>query len=164
MTVIGNWKFAELPPMPAHLLDAARRDSGSVYDRLEERLTGQDFICGAIGAADFAFYPHVASGIALELPLDPTRHSSVRAWLKRIRARPEGQTDLAAAREWWANRENQTVDTKRVNWGTFRLEGLLANQCVDFFAEQVRQGKVLWSVGPDSNARNHPSAPDRVKS
>jgi glutathione S-transferase len=164
MTVIGNWKFAELPPMPAHLLDAARGDAGGVYDRLEERLAGQDFIGGDIGAADFAFYPQVASGVALDLPLDPTRHSSVRAWLKRMRARPEGQTDLSAVREWWANREKQTVDTKRVNWGTFRLEWLLANGCVDFFAEQVRQDKVLWSVGPNSNARNHPSAPDWVKS
>ena len=45
----------------------------------------------------------------------------------------------------------------------FRLEWLLANGGVEFFADQVRQDKVLWSVGPDNNARNNPAAPDWVK-
>lgn len=159
MTVIGNWKFADLPPMPAGLHEAARRDAAAVYDRLEARLASRDYIGGEIGAADFAFYPQVASGTALDLPLDRRRHGAVLAWLKRMRARPEGESDLAAARAWWANRAAQTVDTRRVNWGTFRLEWLLANGHADWFAGQVRQDKVLWSVGPNSNARNNPHAP-----
>src|SRR6266851_8312785 len=35
VTVIGNWQFANLPPMPAGLQAAARRDIGAVYDRLQ---------------------------------------------------------------------------------------------------------------------------------
>lgn len=163
MTVIGNWKFAELPPMPAGLMDAARHDVTRLYDQLNQRLTTQPFVCGELSAADFALYPQVISGAAVGLPLDRGRHMAVFAWLKRIRERPEGQSDLAAAREWWANRDEQTVDTERVNWGTFRLEWLLASGGVGFFADQVRQGKVLWSVGPDSNARNSPHAPEWVK-
>jgi glutathione S-transferase len=163
VTVLGNWAFAELPPMPAGLFEAARRDANRVYDQLEERLATRDFVCGSIGAADFALYPQVAAGAALQVPLDRARHVGTLAWLKRMRARPEGQTDLAAAREWWANRERQTSDTKRVNWGTFRLEWLLANGHTDWFADQVRQDKVLWSVGPNSNARNSPHAPEWLK-
>jgi hypothetical protein len=163
LTVIGNWKFAELPPMPAGLLEAARRDASRVYDRLEAQLAKADYICGEIGAADFAFYPQVVSGAALDVPLDRSRHTAVLGWLTSMRARPEGQTDLAAARAWWAARDSQTVDTKRVNWGTFRLEWLLANGNADWFAEQVRQDKVLWSVGPRNNARNHPAAPDWIR-
>lgn len=159
LTVIGNWKFADLPPMPAGLLDAARRDAGHVYDQLQERLATKDFICGDISAADFAFYPQVGAGAALDVPLDRNRHAGVLAWLKRMRARPEGQSDVVAAREWWANRERQTVDTERVNWGTFRLEWLLANGHADWFADQVRQDKVLWSVGPNNNAHHNPHAP-----
>lgn len=162
MTVIGNWKFAELPPMPDGLMEAARRDAVRLYDQLEQRLSSQPFVCGDISAADFALYPQVISGAALGLPLDRSRHPAVLAWLKRLRERPEGQSDLAAARDWWANRDKQTVDTKRVNWGTFRLEWLLANGGVEFFADQVRQDKVLWSVGPHSNARNNPHAPEWV--
>jgi len=164
LTVVGNWKFSDLPPMPPGLQDAARRDAAVIYDRLQGRLATREFICGEVSAADFAFYPHVVSGAALDLPLDATRHAAVRAWLKRMRTRPEGQTDLAAVRAWWADRDRQTVDTQRINWGTFRLEWLLANGCTDWFADQVRQDKVLWSVGPRNNARNNPFAPDWVKS
>jgi hypothetical protein len=163
MTVIGNWKFAELPPMPDGLLGAARRDLLPMYDRIEAQLANREYLCGAISAADFALYPQVGSGAALDLPLDRTRHRAVYGWLRRVRDRPEGQSDLAAAREWWANRTHKTTDTERVNWGTFRLEWLLANGGVEFFAEQVRQDKVLWSVGPNNNARNNPAAPDRIK-
>lgn len=163
VTVIGNWKFAHLPPMPAGLMDAARRDMGIVYDRLQEQLASHDFICGEISAADFAFYPHIASGPALDLKLEPGRHPDVLRWMKAMRARPEGQTDLAAAREWWINQDQQDVDTQRVNWGTFRLEWLLANGQSDWFANQVRQGKVLWSVGPNNNALSNPAAPPWVR-
>lgn len=163
LTVIGNWAFANLPPMPEGLQEAARRDATRIYDRLETALAGGDYICGEIGAADFAFYPQVASGVALKVPLDPAHHPKVRAWLKRMRARPEGQTDLAAAREWWAHRDTQTVDTERVNWGTFRLEWLLANGHAEWFADQVRAGKMLWSAGPENNARRNPKAPAWMK-
>jgi glutathione S-transferase len=164
MTVIGNWAFAKLPSMPERLRDAARRDITVVYDRLQQRLAGRDYVCGEISAADFALYPQVISGAVLNLPLNVDRHGAVRAWLKRMRARPEGQADLVAARDWWANRATSTVDVDRVNWGAFRLEWLLANGCVDWFADQVRQDKVLWSVGPDSNARHSPHAPSWARS
>jgi glutathione S-transferase len=159
VTVIGNWKFANLPPMPAGLMDAARRDIGVLYDRLQERLAAGEFVCGAISAADYALYPHVASGAAIDLRCDPRRHGDILRWMKTLRARPEGQSDLAAARDWWANREKQDVDTERVNWGTFRLEWLLANGQADWFADQARQGKVLWSTGGRNNAANIPVAP-----
>jgi glutathione S-transferase len=97
LTVIGNWKFAELPPMPRGLFEAARRDASTVYDRLQAQLSSRDYICGEVGTADFAFYPQVASGAALNVPLDRDRHTAVVAWLKRMRSRPEGQTDLASA-------------------------------------------------------------------
>jgi glutathione S-transferase len=158
MTVIGNWKFAELPPMPAGLIEAARTDVALIYDRLEQRLADRSFVCGDVSAADYALYPQVASGAALGLPLDRHKHGQVFAWLRRMRERPEGQTDLQAARDWWANRATSTVDTKRVNWGTFRLEWLLASGGTEFFAQQVRDDKVLWSVGPHNHAKNHPLA------
>ncbi len=163
LTVIGNWQFADLPPMPEGLQEAAARDGSRVYDRLQEQLANRDFICGDIGAADFAFYPQVASGAVLKVPLDPVRHAAVRAWLKRMRARPEGQSDLTAARAWWASKDQQTTDTERVNWGTFRMEWLLANGHTDWFADQVRKDKVLWSTGPQNNARNNSFAPTWVK-
>ena len=163
VTTIGNWHFADLPPMPEGLLEAAQRDVALLYDQLQQRLACRAFICGEISAADFAAYPHVAAGAALGLKFDPQRHPDIQRWLKAMRARPEGQTDAAAARDWWANRAAKTVDTQRINWGTFRLEWLLANGQADWFAAQVHQGKVLWSTGPDNHALRSPLAPARGK-
>jgi glutathione S-transferase len=160
MTVVGNWRFADLPPMPAGLMEAAQRAIGVVYDRLQDRLATREFICGEISAADFAFYPLAISGSALDLRCDRVRHADVLRWVHAIRARPEGQSDLTAARDWWANQGSREVDTERVNWGTFRLEWLLANGYTEWFANQVRQDKVLWSVGPRNNALNNPHAPE----
>ena len=152
MTDLGVWKFAELPPMPDGLMEAGRREMNIAYDRLSERLTGRDFVCGAISAADFAFYPHVASGAFIGLPFDPRRHAPVLEWMKRMRARPEGQNDLAYARDWWANRAASPVDTQRINWGTYRLEWFLASGFHEFLFDQIRKDKVLWSTGPNNNA------------
>ena len=103
VTVVGNWKFADLPPMPAGLMDSAVRDVDAVYDRLQKKLESHEYICSEISAADFAFYPLVASGAALGLKLDVTRHSSVIRWLKAMKSSPVGQSDLASVRAWWAN-------------------------------------------------------------
>jgi glutathione S-transferase len=161
VTTIGNWHFADLPPMPEGLLDAARRDMALLYDQLQLQLASRTFIGGEISAADFAAYPHVAAGAALGLKFDAQRHPDIQRWFKAMRTRPEGQTDTAAARDWWANRDARTVETQRINWGTFRLEWLLANGQADWFAAQVRQGKVLWSTGPDNHALRSPLAPAR---
>ncbi len=159
VAVIGNWQFANLPPMPEGLMAAAAREVGLLYDQLQAQLASRPFVCGEISAADFALYPHVASGAALGLKFSPERHPDIQRWLKDMRSRPEGQTDTAAARAWWANRDSKTVDTERINWGTFRLEWLLSHGQADWFARQVEQGKVLWSVGPDNHALQSPLAP-----
>lgn len=159
VTVIGNWQFADLPPMPAGLMEAARRDIGVIYDQQQRKLAGSEFICGEVSAADFATYPHIASGAVVGLEFDAQRHPDVRRWLRAMRTRLEGQIDIAAAREWWAQRATSAVDTERINWGTFRLEWLLANGHVDWFAGQVKQNKVLWSTGPRNNALNSPITP-----
>ncbi|MBP6645078.1 MAG: glutathione S-transferase family protein [Burkholderiaceae bacterium] len=160
VTTIGNWHFADLPPMPDGLMQAAKRDLNTLYDRLQERLSDHEYLCGNISAADFAAYPHVASGAALGLKFDAQRHPDIQRWLKVMRSRPEGASDAQAAKDWWANKDSKSVDTERINWGTFRLEWLLANGHTDWFAEQVRLAKVLWSCGPNSNALNSPIAPD----
>jgi glutathione S-transferase len=162
-TVLGNWKFANLPPMPAGLLQAAQADMLKLYDRLQWQLKDRSYIAESISAADFALYPQVSSGAVLDLKLDPLRHPDVVRWLKSMRSSEPGQSDLAEARAWWANPQAGGVDTERVNWGTFRLEWLLSQGHTDWFAEQVRQDKVLWSVGPKSNALNSRVAPAWVK-
>lgn len=161
--VIGNWQLAELPPMPRGLMEAARRDIAAVHDELQSRLAQAEYLCGEVGAADFAVYPHLAVAEGLGLGFCARRHPDVVRWFAAMRARPEGRIDAEAVREWWATRAQREVETRRVNWGTFRLEWLLANGHADWFAEQVRQGRVLWSTGPQNHAYESPLAPQRVE-
>lgn len=162
-TVVGNWLFAKLPPMPAGLLDAARHDVGLLHAQLQQRLASGQFVCGEISAADFALYPHIASGKAVGLNFDPRQHPDIQRWVRAMRVRPEGQADATEVQAWWADRQNKKVDVERVNWGSFRLEWLLASGHIDWFADQVRQRKVLWSAGPENNALNSSVAPAELR-
>jgi glutathione S-transferase len=158
VTDVAIFKWADLPPAPEGLLPAARRELGGIFDRLEAQLEGSDFVAGDVSVADWALYPQLGSAQLLRIGTNASRHPRVMAWLDRMAATPEAEADLALKLAWWAGRETADVDTKRINWGTHRLEWFLANGFVDRFVEEVRSGRVLWSAGPDNNARNSPLA------
>ncbi len=161
VTDCGIWPWSQIGAAPEGLIEAGKRDLAVVYDRLEAQLNGRDFIMGgALSVADFALYPHLSSAGALGLGADRERHRNVIDWLRRVRRTEPGTSDREAVLAWWNARDESDVETDRINWGTHRLEWLLANGHVDWFAEQVREGKVIWSVGPASNAKNSPRAPD----
>lgn len=156
VSVIGTFRLAGTSKVPQALLAQAVAEMGEIYGLLDEQLATREFLCGALSAADLAAFPHIASGAALGLLCDRIRHRHVRRWLKTLRERPEGEADARAVRNWWEHRSARPVDVERINWGTYRLEWLLANGQVDWFAEQVRSGKVLWSVGAQRQAGEGP--------
>jgi hypothetical protein len=133
-----------------------------IYDQLQTVLADHLFVAGELRVGDFALYPHLLAARTLNRDADSEHHDIVIAWLKRIRETPEGQIDLGDVCAWWADRANQTLDTKRVNWGTYRLKWFLAHGFIDRFIEEVREDRVLWSVGPNNNAHNGPLAPRRA--
>ncbi|MCG8441160.1 MAG: glutathione S-transferase family protein, partial [Caulobacterales bacterium] len=122
ITDCGVFAFAEIGEPPAGLIAAGQRDMAGVYDRMERALDGRDFVAGALSAADFALYPHISAARALTLGADAGRHPNVIAWVKRMRATPSGESDIALVRDWWANRGSADVETAKINWGTHRLE------------------------------------------
>ena len=149
VSVIGVFRLVDLP-QPEGLAAAAATELRGIYDEMDARLANGDFLCGAAPcAADWAVYPHVASGAALGLGCDRERHRHVLHWLRRIREMPSGEADGRAVRDWWAHRATRPVDTERINWGAFRLEWLLANGHAEWFAAQVSADRVLWSAGPN---------------
>lgn len=159
VTDVAIWQWADLPPMPEGFLEASRLGLAEVYSGLAAVLADRDFVAEAEpSVADFALYPHLSAAQLVGLRCDPITHAPVIAWLKRMRVRDEVQRDLAEVRAWWAGRATADVETQRINWGTHRLEWLLAHGHSDWFAEQVRAGRVLWSVGPNNNARRSPLA------
>lgn len=151
ISVIGVFRLLGIAE-PAELTAAAAAETVELYDALSQQLATHEYLCGALSAADFAVYPHVASGAALGLRCDRERHRHVLRWLQTMRQRPEVQADAQAVRDWWAQRSQRPVDVERINWGAFRLEWLLASGLSQWFADQVHADKVLWSVGPQRQA------------
>lgn len=158
VTDVAVYKFAEIPPAPSGLAEAARQGLDDVRNRMEQALTGSDYVAGELSVADFALYPHIGSAQLLGIGTSIDRHPNIIAWLDRMDTSEVGQRDKAAKLQWWATRDKHGLDTKRINWGTHRLEWFLANGFLDYFVDEVRGDRVLWSVGPNSNAKHSPLA------
>ena len=154
VTNMSLWFWAEMPPIPDGLVEAAQRDIAEIYDRLSETLRDRDYVAGAISIGDVALYPQIHGAQHTNLAIDPERHQPIAAWLERMKSSAIGRADFAEVVKWWKNKDNQDVDTKKINWGTYRLEWFLANGFHDFFLNEIQRGAVLWSVGPNNNARN----------
>jgi glutathione S-transferase len=161
VTNCAIFKFGDLPPPPKGLLEAAENDIAAIYDRLDEQLVDKDFVAGEISIADLALYPHLLAAQRIGLPV-ADRHRNVAAWLARFMQLPIGQSDWKAVLDWWKNRENQDVETDRINWGTYRLEWFLAHGFHEWLYNEIRRDAVLWSVGPRNNARLSPLYPAEV--
>ena len=158
VTNIGIWAFADLRPMPDGLHDAARNDLNAIYDRLNAQLETRDFVAGDISIGDLALYPHLVGGRMLGLPADKQKHANIIAWLNRIKNTGPGKADLAETLQWWKTKDTQDVETDKINWGTYRLEWFLAHGFHDYFMKEIERDAVIWSVGPNNNARNSPLA------
>lgn len=158
VTDVAIFRWADIPLAPTGLLEAARRDLEPIYDELENALDGNEYVVGELSIADFALYPQLGSAQLVNIGTSPQRHPKVIEWLKRMANLPECKRDTAFKLQWWATRNDQDLDTKRINWGTFRLEWFLAAGFLDRFVEEVRHDRVLWSVGPSNNAKNSPLA------
>lgn len=161
VTDLAIWNWANIGSMPEGLRAAGQRDIGEIYDELERDIGEQSFICGALSIADLALFPHLAAAWHLDLRCSSAHHPGVTAWVKRMRDVPVCRKDLERVRAWWAKFRSgeatgSKLDRERVNWGTHRLEWLLANGHAEWFARQVQNDRVLWSVGPSRNGRERP--------
>ncbi|MEM7766395.1 MAG: glutathione S-transferase family protein [Pseudomonadota bacterium] len=156
VTNLAIFAWGDLPSPPDRLLGAARRDIALIYDRLEAQLAGGSHVVGDISIADVALYPQIHGAQHVGLAIDANTHPRIAAWLKRVRRSEIGKADRVEVLKWWKARDTQDVETDKINWGTYRLEWFLAHGFHDWFFEEIRQDRVLWSVGPQNNARNSP--------
>jgi glutathione S-transferase len=152
VTNTAIWTWAEIGSRPEGLLEANQAEICDLYDELEAALGEQDFVCGELSIADFALFPHFIAARHLDLRCDPDRHGRLSRWLERMRNHELGRADLERVRAWRKNRANSTLETERVNWGTYRLELFLAQGFHRRLVGDIESGRVLWSVGPRRNS------------
>lgn len=162
VTNCAIFRFGDLPEPPVGLEEAAAADLAEICRRLDAALECRDHVAGKLSVADFALYPHLLAAQRIGLGAPIAGHANVTRWLRAMMTSPVGKADLLAVRKWWDAREDQDVETDRINWGTYRLEWFLAHGFHDWFYREIERDAVLWSVGPRNNALNSPLHPGRA--
>lgn len=142
---ISYWLWAERPDeMPEGLLAAAQTDMDQVYAALEADLADDGFICGALSAADIALFPHLMSVKAMSVPIDAGAFPKLTGWLQRMRALDICRADLARARDYVKNLEEQDGERVKIFWRGDRIEWMLARGYHDWFMREIEEDRVLW--------------------
>jgi len=131
------------------LHETAGRDLRRLYDALEQRLGGNDFLCGNFSLADIAIAPHLMAAAFLGFPLDPTKQPALLRWMERMQERPAVARDNADVLETLQRLRAEgrpAFDPYRVQWRSDRLEWVIKNGFADWFAGEMRAGRVFFPV------------------
>ena len=156
VTALGNFAFSDIGPAPEGFLEACRDGMAPIYDALQRELERQPFVCGELSIVDFALRPHLQAARFLGVPWSPERHPALAAWSQRLADLEVCKRDDALFRDYMGRLRDTNTQFDKINWGTFRLEWLLASGFHEFLGNEIRQDKVLWSVGPSRNGlRSH---------
>lgn len=141
---IWTWPFLERSDaVPEGLREAAARDLRAVYERLDGRLAGREFVCGALSVADFALFPHLSAVRFLGIPFSRDEHPRLHGWYRRLRSHPVFSADLLRVRAWLQRAASgPTID--RIVWRGDRIEWLLANGGHRWFLHEIENGRIAW--------------------
>jgi glutathione S-transferase len=133
----------------AALHETAGRDLERLYNELEQRLARGPFFCGDFSLADIAVAPHVMAAAFLGFPLDAASHPRLSRWMERVQERPSIARDNADVVETLQRLQAEGqpgFDPYRVQWRSDRLEWVIKNGLADWFAEEMRAGRVFFPV------------------
>jgi glutathione S-transferase len=138
----GGIGFPEAPP--AGLVEAGREALEAMYADLEQALDGKEFICGELSIADLALFPHMTAVRFLGVPIESARFPRLLTWYKRMRALDICRADLARAQSFLEKVMPSIPRPERIVWRGDRIEWLLARGYHEWFAGEIRAGRVAW--------------------
>lgn len=152
VTNIAIWEWANIGARPEGLMEASRLEINRLYQALEEDLESCTYICGSeLSIGDIALYPQLSAAAFLQLPWDKKLHLNIEVWYKLMSRSKEVAKDNEAVMTWWKSRTETSVETSKINWGTYRLEIFMAMGFHEQLLKEIQEERVLWSVGPDKN-------------
>ncbi len=152
VTNIAIWEWADIGERPQGLIQASRLEIKSFYDDLEIDLNEGPYVCGALlSIADIALYPQISAAAFLQLPWDKVEHPNIDRWYKQMSRLSVVVKDKEAVLAWWKNRQPNSVEAHKINWGTYRLEMFMAMGFHGQMLKEIEGNRVLWSVGPQKN-------------
>ncbi len=105
--------FARYAPEPIpYAIERYQKETRRLYEVLNRRLTGRDYLVGDYSIADIASFTWVRAHDWSGVSLDGLGH--VRRWLERIEARPAGQRGLMVPER--GDRKSETEVQRAVNY------------------------------------------------
>ena len=69
------------------LIERCKADIIKCFDRIEQELTGREYLAGVFSLADIAFMSNLDALERFQIPVDP-KYKNMRAWMERLKARP----------------------------------------------------------------------------
>ncbi len=69
------------------LIERCKADIIKCFDRIEQELTGREYLARVFSLADIAFMSNLDALERFQIPVDP-KYKNMRAWMERLKARP----------------------------------------------------------------------------
>jgi glutathione S-transferase len=141
-------EYGRREPHPA-MHAAAGRDLARIYAALEQRLGDGTFFCGDFSVADMAVAPHVMVAGFFGFPIEAASHPRLARWLDAVQSRPSvarDNADVLTTLQALQGKGQAGFDPYRVQWRGERLEWVIKNGFADWFAEEMRAGRVFFPL------------------
>lgn len=113
----GHFKFYATEKIP-YAQERYGTEALRLYDVLDRRLEGRDYICGAYSIADMACWPWILTYKKQEIDLG--EFPNIRAWYDRLKARPalrrgyEVGRDISKPTGVWSDEARKNLMAQRV--------------------------------------------------
>jgi glutathione S-transferase len=140
-----HWTDRKDQPPPG-LLDAAQRDLGAILQRLETELAVRQkpWPFGVPGVVECAWFPNLAAVRAFGLGIDATVFPHVLSWLDAMRRHPVFVHDRRRTAVFLKTLASSSYDRTRLFWSGDRIEWLFAHGFHDWFAAELKAGRVVF--------------------
>jgi glutathione S-transferase len=141
------WHWADRADQPpAGLIEAGQRGLDDTFARLEAELAARPrpWPFGAPGVVECAWFPNLAAVRPLGFTIDPARFPTVLSWLAAMREHPVFAQDRKRTAEFLKTLAASDHERRRLFWSGDRLEWLLSQGFHDWFATEIREGRVAY--------------------
>lgn len=147
------WSWADRDDQPPEgLLAAGQADFDSVLAQLEAELAKRPkpWPFGTPGLVECSWYPNLVAAQPLGFKIDKERFANISSWLSAIRRHPVFFADARRTAMFLKTLSSATHETRKLFWSGDRLEWLLSRGYHEWFANEIREGRVAY---PPSGAR-----------
>ena len=143
---IWTWADRKDQPPPG-LMEAGQRDLDKIFARIEDTLSryASPLPFGHLSIAEFTYWPHLAALRPLGFTMDAAKFPRLNAWFSVMRREKICMDDARRTADFLRTiPTNTSFEREKIFWRGDRIEWLLARGFHDWFAGEIKAGRVLW--------------------